>query len=250
MAFRGLESREVSVRRGLVRALRDGLAALADEDKAPQMQAYMKSAMPYRGVQTPLRRKMQKKVFAQYRLVDFATWRDTVLQLWRHASFREERYCAIDLAGENDEMQTRRALPLYRELIVTGAWWDLVDPVATHRLRRLLQKYPGSITRTMLEWSRCRDLWKRRSSILCQVGRKQETDLELLFACIEPNLDRSEFFLRKAIGWALRDYAWFDPATVQEYVATQGDRLSGLSRREALKNIGARSAPSSELLET
>jgi 3-methyladenine DNA glycosylase AlkD len=91
--------------------------------------------------------------------------------------------------------------------------------------------------RRMLSWSRSRDLWKRRTAILCQLGFKAHTDLELLYACIEPSLESQQFFLRKAIGWALRQYAWTDPVEIRRYVAAHRNRLSNLSRREALKNI-------------
>jgi 3-methyladenine DNA glycosylase AlkD len=90
----------------------------------------------------------------------------------------------------------------------------------------------------MLRWSRDKDIWKRRSSIICQLGFKQDTDLDLLYACIEPSLDSDEFFLRKAIGWALRQYAWTDPDEVIRYVNAHEGSLSGLSKREALKNVG------------
>jgi 3-methyladenine DNA glycosylase AlkD len=89
----------------------------------------------------------------------------------------------------------------------------------------------------MLAWSKSGDMWKRRTSIICQLRFKQNTDLDLLYACIEPSLDSKEFFLRKAIGWALRQHAWTDPAEVKRYVRRNKDRLSPLSIREALKNV-------------
>ena len=103
---------------------------------------------------------------------------------------------------------------------------------------RILQNDRAAMKEAMLGWSRDDDMWKRRSAILCQIRAKAETDLDLLYACIEPSLDSTEFFLRKAIGWALREYAWTDPAEVRRYVAANEARLSGLSKREALKNIG------------
>jgi 3-methyladenine DNA glycosylase AlkD len=127
---------------------------------------------------------------------------------------------------------------MYEEMIVTGAWWDYVDALAAHRVGALLRRFPDPMRETMLEWSRSDDLWKRRTSIICQNRFKAETDLDLLYACIEPSLESREFFLRKAIGWALRQYAWTDPAEVARYVAAHADRLSGLSQREALKNVG------------
>jgi len=96
----------------------------------------------------------------------------------------------------------------------------------------------------MRRWARSGEsLWKRRAAILCQLRFKGDTDLALLYDCIEPNLADREFFMRKAIGWALRQYAWTDPAEVRRYVARHRDGLSPLSVREALKNIGE--APSS-----
>ena len=92
--------------------------------------------------------------------------------------------------------------------------------------------------REMLAWARSEDLWKRRSAILCQLGFGAQIDFGLLRSCLEPSLGSKEFFLRKAIGWALRQHARTDPAGVRRYVAENADRLSGLSRREALKRIG------------
>jgi len=89
----------------------------------------------------------------------------------------------------------------------------------------------------MSQWSKCDDLWKRRTSILCQLSAKHATDLKLLYDCIEPSLGEKEFFLRKAIGWALRQYAWTDAEEIIRYVKEKGDRLSPLSKKEALKNI-------------
>jgi 3-methyladenine DNA glycosylase AlkD len=125
---------------------------------------------------------------------------------------------------------------MYEEMIVSGAWWDYVDDAA-HQVGYLLERWPGQIRPRMLQWSRSRDLWKRRTSIICQLRFKGCTDLQLLYACIEPSLESKAFFLRKAIGWALRQYAWTDPNEVVRYVRQHQARLSPLSQREALKNI-------------
>jgi 3-methyladenine DNA glycosylase AlkD len=123
------------------------------------------------------------------------------------------------------------------ELIVTGAWWDYVDDIAAHRVGPILAREPTLMKRKMLSWSRSDNLWKRRTAILCQLGLKAQTDRGLLYACIEPSLPSPEFFLQKAIGWALRQYARTDPAAVRIYVRSRGERLSSLSRREALKHL-------------
>jgi 3-methyladenine DNA glycosylase AlkD len=223
----------------LIAAIRDGLAQTADPAKAPAMQAYMKSAMPYRGVQSPQLRLLCRAVFAAHPIASFAEWYGTAQTLWREASYREERYAAIALTGDRRyrDFQRLETLPLYEELIVTGAWWDYVDELATHRIGPLLSLYPKPMRATMLAWSRDANLWKRRTAILCQNTFKAATDEELLFACIAPNLADREFFIRKAIGWALRDYAKSRPDAVARYVREHEAELSPLSRREATKHL-------------
>jgi 3-methyladenine DNA glycosylase AlkD len=217
------------------------LAEIADPGRAAGAQAYMKSAMPFLGVSAVPLRKVCRDVFKGLSWDNAADWRADVLAIWRGAEFREERYAAIELTGVKAAraFQDLSALPMYEEMIVTGAWWDYVDVIASHRLWAILQREGGAMKRQMLEWSTDRDMWKRRSAILCQIMAKDRTDLDLLYACIEPSLGSKEFFLRKAIGWALRSYAWTDPDEVRRYVEQHEGELSGLSKREALKNIGA-----------
>lgn len=126
---------------------------------------------------------------------------------------------------------------MYEELIVTGAWWDFVDELAEHRIGPLLAAYPVPMRKTMLAWSRSPDMWKRRTSIICQMFFREATDLNLLFACMEPSLSSKEFFLRKAIGWALRQVAKHDPKAVRRYVKEHAAQLSPLSQKEALKHL-------------
>ena len=216
----------------MIEQIRSELAARADPAKAPDMQRYMKSEMPFLGVQKAGRVAIARAVFPAHPLGGFDEWRDTVLRLWREATYREERYLAIALARGRRyrEFRTLAALPLYEELIVTGAWWDFVDEVAVHLVGEL-----EAVAPILREWAVDEDLWKRRSAIIAQVLRKDATDLPLLYDCIEPNRGDREFFIRKAIGWALRAYAWVDPDEVERYCATH--ELSPLSRREALRNL-------------
>jgi 3-methyladenine DNA glycosylase AlkD len=223
----------------LVISLRHALRVAADPAKAGPMQAYMKSAMPYLGVPTPAWRAVCRDLFGGPPLGSFDAWRDTVLRLWREATYREERYAAIELSGHRAyrRFQTPATLQMYEELITTGAWWDYVDVVAIHRIGPLLRAFPQPMSRRMRAWAGSRDLWKRRSAILCQLAFKRQTDLALLSDCIAPSMDSTEFFLRKAIGWALREYAKTNPVAVLRYVRTNKDQLSPLSKREALKGL-------------
>jgi 3-methyladenine DNA glycosylase AlkD len=214
------------------------MAAAANPDKAAGMQAYMKSAMPYYGINLPELRSMSRGVFDGVELT-CEQWQATVLELWRGARRREERYVGLYLLG----LKTHRgcltpdAMPMLEELVVTGAWWDLVDETA-RAVGEVLRSHPKQMRPLMRRWSTDPNLWKRRVSIICQLTFKKDTDLDLLYANIEPNLGDRDFFIRKAIGWALRQYAWTDPHEVARYVRLNDSRLSGLSRREALKNIG------------
>jgi 3-methyladenine DNA glycosylase AlkD len=231
---------EGAVDEGLLAAVHAALVMAAEPERAPAMQSYMKSAMPYLGVPKPARERALRPVFAARVPPDASVWAATVLALWRRAQFREERYAAIDLTGHRAYLAYQRAgtLGLYDEMIITGAWWDYVDEVAARRVGPLLAARPEVIRPVILRWSCDGNLWRRRSSIICQLSFKAATDLDLLYACIDANLDDRDFFIRKAIGWALRQYARTDPAEVSRFVSARGDRLSPFSRREALKNIG------------
>jgi len=225
----------------LSKSVRAGLTALADPAKAAPMQAYMKSEMPYIGVSSVPLQKMCKELFAPLRYASADAWRADVLALWRGARFPEERYAALALTGIRAARDFQRfdAMPMYEELVVTGAWWDYVDVIATNNLWALLCNDPAPMKDLMRRWSMDENMWKRRCAIICQNKAKRTTDLGLLYGCIKPSIDSKEFFLRKAIGWARREYAWTDPDEVRRYVTKNASHLSGLTRREALKNIGA-----------
>ncbi len=228
---------------GLRGAVLSALRPLADPERALGAQRYLKSSMLCFGLRTDDFRRVLKPVFARLELPDATSWRALVLGLFRGATYREEWWAAAALAGDRRarEFQTMDALPMYEEMIVTAAWWDVVDDLATHRLSQLLRREPSGMKKTLRAWSRDENLWKRRSAILCQLPLKRETDLAFLYDVIEPSLASKEFFLRKAIGWALRQYAWTDPGEILRYVEENRSRLSGLSIREALKNVGRES---------
>ena len=230
------------------RGLRAEMAAGADPQRAVGMQRYMKSTMPYYGLYSAAMRAACKKVFAAHPFTSCSDWQAAVLELWRDARYREERYAAIELVYQGapcarPALKRHRGcwspalMPVLEEMIVTGAWWDYVDGLA-RVVGELLRSHPKQMRPLMRRWSRDPDLWKRRVSIICQLSFKRDTDLDLLYGNIEPNLSDRDFFIRKAVGWALRQYAWTDPKEVRRYVREHEKELSGLSRREALKNIG------------
>ena len=216
----------------LAEAIRAALAASADPARAPGQQAYMKSAMPFYGVPLPEVRRLTKS--AATGMTDAATLRATAIQLWDEASHREERYAAIHLLGQRALRADPGVLPIVEHMVRTGQWWDITDELA-HHVAEALDARPVETTALVLKWSVDQDFWMRRIAILSQLGRRDRVDPVLLAAVIQSNSDDPEFFIRKAIGWALREYARVAPDWVRAYV--EGTPLSPLSRREALKHI-------------
>jgi len=217
----------------LAAAVREVLRDAADPALAPGQQAYMKSAMPFLGVRVPEARRLTRE--AARGITDADELRDTALELWRRAEYREERYAAQALMALRPLRGRLDLLDVHEEMIRTGAWWDHVDEVA-HRLADLLDAHPAELAVELRVWADDEDFWIRRAAIIAQLGRKERVDRALLTDAIEPNIADPEFFIRKAIGWALRDVARTDPHWVRAFVAAH-PALSPLSRREALKHL-------------
>jgi len=226
----------------LVEAIRAALAAESDPARAAGQQRYMKSTLPYLGLTSPALRATLRPILgdAAYRLETRSEWEGVVRTLWDEATHREHWYAALALLGHRTYRgwRDRELLPQLDHLVRTGAWWDVVDEIATHRLRELLLDDPEGTAPVLRHWARDEDLWIRRAAILAQVGAKDRTDRRLLDDCLTPNVEGRDFFSRKAIGWALRDFARTDPEWVRAWV-TAHPGLSGLSRREALKHLRA-----------
>ena len=225
--------------RTLIRAVHDELWRVREPGRAAGQQRYMKSAMPFMGVRVPVMRKTARAVFDRHLPAGADEWRATILALWREAGYREERYAALELAVHRPLLRwlNMDSVPLLNELIVNGAWWDYVDRIAPAGLGHVLSTEPKPMGTLMREWAGDENIWRRRAAILCQLGFKESTDLTLLYDCIGACTGHREFFVQKAMGWALRDYARTDPGEVRRYVAANESSLPRLTRREALKNL-------------
>lgn len=219
----------------LVASIRNALRDAADAERAPDMQAYVKSSMPCRGVPMPAVRSIAKGAMRAHPLLTLDDLETAVRTLWDGAEFREERYAASALLASKIAIGRLELVPLYEHLATTGAWWDHVDDLA-HRIAALHDAHPSETAAIVRRWSTGADIWLRRLAIISQLGRKDRVDAALLAEIIEPSIADREFFIRKAIGWALREYARVEPAWVRGFVADHAD-LSGLSRREALKHL-------------
>ena len=214
------------------------LRAEVNPERASQQQAYMKSEMPYFGLSVPRCRRIAHEMLRDNPPQNSDAWVTSILLLWREATHREERYVAIELFLHKKFALwlVPDQLPVLEELVVTGAWWDYVDALATRGAGTMLVNESVQTKRILYQWAKDQNIWKRRVAILAQLKSKTNTDVDLLSKCIKPSIGHSEFFLRKGIGWALREYSKTDPDWVKEFVEKHPD-LSDLSRREALKHI-------------
>ncbi|WP_374455254.1 DNA alkylation repair protein, partial [Nocardioides sp.] len=202
-----------------VGAVRAALAEVGDPARAAQQQAYMKSALPYVGLAAPQLRALLRPLLAEERFVDRAQWEHAVLELWDDATHREEWYAAVALLRHRSyrEWLDPELLPLLEHLVRTGAWWDVVDEVATHLVGDVLLGHRDDVTPTMDAWSVDGDsLWIRRTAMIAQLHHQERTDTDLLERVLVANLDDTafgrDFFVRKALGWALRQHARTDAA--------------------------------------
>ncbi|WP_236266009.1 DNA alkylation repair protein [Actinomyces sp. zg328] len=219
--------------------LREALAAAGDPARAEQQRAYLKSEMAMYGVGVPVTRRIAQRIAAAHPDLwcEAATWEEALRHLWDGATHREERFAVLAIirstrsAPHADRLES---LALYEHLLRTGQWWDLVDETS-HAVGLVVRAHLAAAAR-MRAWAVDPDLWVRRSAIICQLQHKERTDLGLLTDVIEANQEDREFFIRKAIGWALRDYARTDGNWVRAFVETHPG-LSALSRREALKHL-------------
>ena len=218
------------------RFVSDSLAAAANPEKAVGMQAYMKTNMPFYGVRKAGRTPIMRTLFKEYVPTDREDYEELVLALW-NLPHREEKYLALGVAGRHKRFIIPASMPLYQRLILEGAWWDLVDEVATHIVRHLVIEHPDRTWTRVDGWIDHDDMWLRRSAIICQVGAKGATDSDRLFAFCAARAFEEEFFIRKAIGWSLREYSKTNPQAVADFALAHRGALSGLSFREATKHI-------------
>jgi 3-methyladenine DNA glycosylase AlkD len=232
----------------LIASLRAAFAAHGDAARAAPMQAYMKSMLPFYGIVAPLRRRLTAQAVKAHPCADTATLARAMRALWRGARFREERYAAVELprlGRAHPKLVNAALLPVVEEMIVTGAWWDLVDDISGNVLARLLERHPAEMKPLLRGWAKGDDLWLRRAAILVHRSVSDQTfDAVLLYDTILPSIGKSpfagEFFIRKGIGWALRERSYAAPDEVKAFCTEYAAQLSPLTVREALKVVHKR----------
>ena len=217
----------------LARRLFADLRAAADGERAAQMAAYMRDQFRYLGVQTPARRKISRPFLNAAKKERLLDW-DFVDACWQ-AEEREFQYVAADYLRKVRRLLTVADLPRIRGLAVTKPWWDTVDSLDATVGSVVAQSAEGR--ELILEWARDESMWVRRLAIDHQLQRRESTDVELLSSIIEANLGSGEFFIDKAIGWALRDYSKTDPEWVRAFIAEHRQAMAALAIREASKYL-------------
>lgn len=196
------------------------------------MAKYMKNLFPYLGIKTPERREITKKFFKEYGLPEISELEAIIRDLWELPE-REFQYFAIGLLVKFKDKVGKDIIDLYEYLTTTKSWWDSVDGVASWLVGSLFQRFPEMIEPYTKKWLISGNMWLQRTVILFQLNYKDKTDVMLLGMSIMSVADSREFFIQKAIGWALREYSKTDAQAVINFV--KNNELASLSKREALK---------------
>lgn len=215
----------------LEKVFRENAAA----ELAAPMEAYMKNNFSFLGIKTTPRRILFKEIWRLHKGEVKQNAREIALELYQKKE-REFHYCAIEiLIKELKNKYQKDDIQLLEKLIITHSWWDSVDTIAKYLLGNYLVQFPDEVQNVVHKFSNSDNMWLNRSAILFQLDYKAKTDAELLFSVCEKHAASKEFFIQKAIGWALRDYSRFNPKGVTEFVGKTN--LKPLSQREALRNL-------------
>ncbi|WP_298119456.1 DNA alkylation repair protein [Flavobacterium sp.] len=207
----------------------------ANREIAIPMENYMKNNFSFLGIKTEERRTIFKENYEKYKTDIKANFRTIAWELF-NKNEREFHQCAIDLlVKEFKKNYVLEDVKLIENLIITNSWWDSVDVVAKYLLGGYLQQFPNETFEVIERFSNSENMWLNRSAIIFQLSYKEKTNFDLLKSECEKHKESNEFFIQKAIGWALRDYSRFNPNGVLEYV--NSTNLKPLSQREALRNI-------------
>jgi len=219
-----------------VRSLKSLFEANTNPVNAAPMKKYMRNQFEYLGIKTPARVALQKEFIEEHGLPPLDGLDTIVRELWSLPQ-REFQYLATSLIGKMEKQLSEDFITTLEYLITHKSWWDTVDTIAGNTVGVMFKRFPKIKAKYLKKWRKSDNFWLRRTTLLFQLGYKEETDFDLLCELIKENLGSDEFFINKAIGWALRQYAWTNPAPVKKFVKATKE-LHPLSRREALKNIG------------
>ena len=205
-----------------------------DPLQAAPMKKYMREQFEYLGIKTPKNVALQKEFFAEHGLLSLPDLDIILRDLWSLPP-REFQYVAVGLLGRFNKQIPAKLIRTIEYLLITKSWWDTVDILAGGTVGVHFRRFPEVRERYLVRWRASDNFWLRRTAILFQLNYRQQTDFDLLSEIIRENLDSKEFFINKAIGWSLRQYARTDPKAVTAFV--KSTPLHPLSRREAMKHL-------------
>ena len=211
------------------------LPAARDPERATAMAAYMRDQFIFVGLPAPALRRLERAVLAGLPVPAEEDLRAVALACWQRPE-REFQYFACDYLRRHTAVPGSGFLPVIRTLITTKPWWDTVDPLATRVVGDLVRRHRALVAEQDA-WAMADDKWLVRTAILHQLHHGAETDAARLFGYCRSQGGHPDFFVRKAIGWALRQYARTDAEAVRGFVATHRHELSPLSVREAAKHL-------------
>lgn len=203
---------------------------------AAQQVVYMKNRFDFFGLKAPERRNLYRNLLQKETLPSKSEAIETVKELYVHPQ-RELHYFAMELIFRYRKVYETEDISCIEFMITENSWWDTVDFIADKIAGSYFMKFPSQIIPVTSAWMQSGNFWLQRSALLFQLKYKEKTDTELLAKYILQLAGEKEFFIRKAIGWVLREYAKTDPEWVKAFVSTNENLLSGLSQREALKNL-------------
>lgn len=209
-------------------------AANADASIAKSAKAYLLDQFEFYGIKTPLRRQICKAFYKVHPIKNH-TELSRLIKACFAAPYRELHYFAIELLGFHKQLWTKKTIPLIEWIVTHQSWWDSVDASNSIVISKFFMQFPDEIEKTTSKWNRSSNKWLKRMSLLFQLTYKTKTNTDLLTRYIENCQIEEDFFIRKAIGWALRAYAYTDAKWVVQFVKTH-PQLSNLSKREALKH--------------
>jgi 3-methyladenine DNA glycosylase AlkD len=219
------------------RSVRGALEPLANAERAAGMRAYMRNQFEYLGIATPEHRGAVAPLIKQFSPAGPEELRMAAEGLWRMRP-REYQYVATGLLGRYQAMLSIDDLPWLLELVQLKSWWDTVDSLVK-TIGAVVRRAGIKGKRAMNAAVKHQNFWVRRIAMLHQLGLRDEVDTDRLFRYAELLAAEKEFFIRKAIGWALRDYAWHDWRAIEKFLKTTNSRFSGLTVREASRNFAA-----------
>ena len=218
-----------------IQILHDNFLLLANTQQAKDAETYMKNQFTYFGIYTNERRKISNDYIKQIGKLKNEELSKIVKELYKMPN-REFQYVAIELIAFHKKQWTENSIVLMEFCLVNKSWWDTVDNIASLMLGDYFKLFPHQIKPITSKWNNSNNFWLQRSSIMFQKTYKKNTDVELLSKYILNCSQSKEFFLQKAIGWALREYGKTNPNWVINFVANS--KLAPLSKRESLKKIG------------